>query len=279
VNAWLGDPLTLFDATRPVIDAAKARSLDRLRTQLRSLGDDPVKGLPWALTVAASLPVALLVGVPAGGVGIGVILGLLLAAGVTLYWQARGRESAAALAQAIAYANADADRRVELVTRQYEWAVNDVANLRDALRRARAQVASRDAAVTPQAVSLARRLSDTDPATTVRLAAQGIAPEQVRILNNGVVVAISARALEAGDGDASFTIRMSEYIAAALTAGEPSFRIEALMDERWVSVEMRDANALEIPTTEIRDKRGRAYRVPVEDRPFAIIALPVAASS
>ena len=279
MNAWLGDPLTLFDATRPVIDAARSRSLDRLRTELRSLEDDPVKGLPWALTVAASLPVALLVGVPAGGVGIGVILGLLIAAGVTLYWRGRTRESAATLVQAIAHAQADADRRVELVTRQYEWAVNDVANLRDALRRARMQAPEREASVALHSVSLSRRLSDTDPATTVRFAAEGIAPEQVRIMNEGVVVAISARALEAVDRDASFTIRMSEYIAAALSTGQPGFRIEALIDERWVSVEMRDADAFEIPTTEIHDKRGRAYRVPVEDRPFAIIALPAATSS
>src|SRR2546428_675923 len=152
-----------------MIDAAKARSITRVRTELRSLEDDPSKGLPWTLTVAA---------------------------------------------------------------------------------------------------------------TTVRLAAQGIVPEQVRILNNGVVVAISARALESsGEGDDGFTIRMSEYIAVALAAAQPGFRVEALIDERWLPVELRTGDAVEIRTTEVRDKRGRAYRMPVEDRPFAVITLPLARTS
>ena len=262
-----------------MIDAAKARSITRVRTELRSLEDDPSKGLPWTLTIAASLPVALLVGVPTAGVGVGLLLGLFIAARVMLDSRARVRQAAESATQLVADAHADADRRVELVTRQYEWAVNDVANLRDALRRARAQA---PAQTTPdaQAVPLARRLADTDPATTVRLAAQGIVPEQVRILNNGVVVAISARALESsGEGDDGFTIRMSEYIAVALAAAQPGFRVEALIDERWLPVELRTADAVEIRTTEVRDKRGRAYRMPVEDRPFAVITLPLARTS
>jgi hypothetical protein len=276
VNAWLGDPRAFFDATRPAFAAAKARSF----TQLRSLEDDPAQGLPWALTLVASLPLALLVGVPTAGVGIGVLLGLMIAAGVTLYWRARARECATALAHAIAGAHVDADQRVALVTRQYEWAVNDIANLRDALRRARAQSAAQGGPGPTQTVPLARRLSDTDPTTTLRFAARGIVPEQVRILDNGTVVAISARALEtAPDADAAFTIRVSEYVAAALTSGESRLVIEALIDERWLPVELRPADALEVRTTEIRDKRGRAYRVPIEDRPFAVIALPLAQTS
>jgi hypothetical protein len=269
VNAWIADPRGLFNSTLPRIDALKARSLE----QLRSLEDDPVQGLPWALTVAASLPVALLVGVPTAGVGIGALLGLFTAAATTLHWRRRRREAAAALVKTIAEIHADADRRVELVTRQYEWAVNDVANLRDALRRARAQIPAR---TDVQDVSLTRRLSDTDPSTIVRFAAQGIAPEQVRILNNGVVVAISARALESDpETAASFTIRMSEYIAAALKGGNAGYRIEALIDERWLPVELRPADDADLRTTEVRDKRGRVYRVPAEDTPHAILTLPV----
>ena len=275
MNAWIGDPLGLIDATRPAFDAAKARSITRLRSQFRSFEDDPGMGLPWALTIAASLPVALLVGVPTAGVGIGLLLGLIIAARVTLDARARSREAAEALVEAIANAQADADRRVELVTRQYEWAVNDVANLRDALRRARAQAPARVEA--QDGVTLARRISDTDPSTTLRLAAQGIAPEQVRILNNGIVVAISARALETTPGaDTSFTIRMSEYIAVALKGANRGFRIEALIDERWLPVELRPADETDMRTTEVRDKRGRAYRVPAEDAPHAFLTLPVA---
>jgi hypothetical protein len=270
VNAWIADPRSIFNSTLPRIDAVRARSLE----QLRSLEDDPVQGLPWALTVAASLPVALLVGVPTAGIGIGVVLGLFITGGAALYLRARQREAVASLARAIADIHADADRRVELVTRQYEWAVNDVANLRDALRRARAQIPAR---TDVQDVSLTRRLSDTDPSTIVRFAAQGIAPEQVRILNNSVVIAISARALETDPKTgASFTIRMSEYIAAALNGGDPGYRIEALIDERWRTVELRPAHDIDLHTTEVRDKRGRVYRVPLEDAPHAILTLPVA---
>jgi hypothetical protein len=271
VNAWIVDPRSIFNSTLPRIDAVRARSLE----QLRSLEDDPVQGLPWALTVAASLPVALLVGVPTAGIGIGVVLGLFITGGAALYMRARQREAAASLARAIVDIHADADRRVEIVTRQYEWAVNDVANLRDALRRARAQIPAR---TDVQDVSLTRRLSDTDPSTTLRFAAQGIAPEQVRILNNGVVVAISARALEAASAgeDAVFTIRMSEYIAEALRGGNPAYRIEALINEHWRTVELRPAHDTDLRTTEVRDKRGRVYRVPVEDAPHVILTLPVA---
>jgi hypothetical protein len=275
MNAWIADTRALFELSRPAFDAAKARSLANVRSQLRDLEDDPVKGLPWALTVAVSIPVALLVGVPTAGVGLGVLLGIFVSAGAAFYLRAREREAAAALAKAIADLHADADRRVELVTRQYEWAVNDVANLRDALRRARTQAAPRAEPV--EGVTLARRISDTDPATTLRFAAQGIAPEQIRVLNNSVVVAISARALEPpDDADASFTIRMSEYIAAALKGGNPGFRIEALVDERWLSVDLRPVDDADAHTTEVRDKRGRVYRVPVEDAPHAILTLSVA---
>lgn len=271
MNAWTLDPRSLIDTTRPAFDAAKARSLMRLR----EYEDDPVKGLPAALTIAASLPLALLVGVPTAGVGIGVILGLLIAAGATLHWRRRQREAAAALVRTIAEIHADADRRVDLVTRQYEWAVNDVANLRDALRRSREQLASRQETDSAPSASLVRRLSDTDPFTTLRFAAQGIAPEQVRVLNNGVVVAISARALEAAEG-ASFTIRMSEYVAGALRGGNAGYRVEALIDEHWRAVELRPADDIDLHTTEIRDKRGRAYRIPLEDAPHAILTLPIA---
>jgi hypothetical protein len=270
VNAWTLDPRSLFNTTRPRIEAARVRSL----TELRALEDDPVKGLPLALTVAASLPVALLVGVPTAGVGIGVLLGLGIAGGATLYWRGRQREAAAALVRTVANIHADADRRVELVTRQYEWAVNDVANLRDALRRSREQLATRHEMDSTPSASLVRRLSDTDPFTTLRFATQGMAPEQVRVLNNGVVVAISARALEAADG-AAFTMRMSEYVAEALRGGNAGYRIEALIDENWRTVELRPANDIDLHTTEIRDKRGRAYRIPAQDAPHAILTLPV----
>lgn len=276
MNAWFGDARALVDAVKPSLDTVTKRSL----ASLRALEEDPATALPAALVLATSLPVALLVGVPTGGLGVGVALGLLIATAVALRARVAARRNAQALAEAIADAQADANHRVMLVTKQYEWAVNDVANLRDALRRARAEAQAR-ASSAPQAVPLARRLSDTDPSTTLRFAAQGIVPDQLRILNDGTVVAISARALESpSGGNAAFTIRMGDHIAAALTAGEPGFAIEALMDERWLPVELRPADVFEASTTETRDKRGRVYSRPsIEERPFAIIALPLAQTS
>jgi hypothetical protein len=69
---------------------------------------------------------------------------------------------------------------------------------------------------------------------------------------------------------------MSEHIAAALKGGNPGYRIEALIDERWRTVALRPADATDRHATEIRDKRGRVYRVPAEDAPHAILTLPVA---
>src|ERR1700716_2004862 len=135
MNAWFGDPRALAKAARPAIATLTSRSLARLR----ALPDDPTAALSVVLVLALSLPIALLIGVPTGGIGIGFALGLIAAGGVALHGRARARH---ALAVAIAEAATDADQRVLLVTRQYEWAVNDVANLRDALQRARAHAAN-----------------------------------------------------------------------------------------------------------------------------------------
>ena len=94
MNAWFGDPRALAGAVRPVIDTAASRSLARLIGLL----DDPTAALPAVLVLALSFPVALLIGVPTGGVGIGFGLGLLVAAGVALNARARARRDAAALA-------------------------------------------------------------------------------------------------------------------------------------------------------------------------------------
>jgi len=269
MNAWFGDPRALAGAVRPAIDTAASRTLARLIALL----DDPTAALPAVLVLALSLPVALLIGVPTGGVGIGFGLGLLVAAGVALNARARARRHAAALAMAIVEARADADHRVLLVTRQYEWAVNDVANLRDALQRARAHAASQapHAEAAPMdrtsrahsIIGLVRYMRESDPATTLRFGADGTVPGQVRIVAGGNVVAISARTLNAGtDIDTSFAIRVNEDVAEAFARGNSGVTVEALIDEQWSPVELRTAPA----RVEVRDKRGRVLRVAAEER-------------
>jgi hypothetical protein len=103
----------------------------------------------------------------------------------------------------------------------------------------------------------------SDPATTLRFGADGTVPEQVRIVAGGNVVAISARTLNAGtDIDTSFAIRVNEDVAEALTNGAPGVTVEALVDEQWSPVVLRTAPA----RVEVRDKRGRVFRVAAEER-------------
>lgn len=267
MNAWIADPRALVSLRRPSL----AEVRDRAVAELRGLEDDPLRAMPAVFVAAASIPFALLVGIPTSGVGLGLVLGALVAGGVALAWRRRVRADRGTLDRAIEAARVDADQRILLVTRQYEWAVNDIANLRDALRRARAQTGEARPAFAQPVVS--RRLSDTDPLTTLRFAAaDGVAPEQIRITRDGAVVAISARALETA-GRATFAVRVSEELALALRSELPGIAIEALLNEEWRAVELR---AAQVASAEVRDKRGRVYRAPVEDAPYAVIALPLA---
>ena len=93
--------------------------------------------LPWALAIVVSGPYALLVQGAERWIAFGLCLGLI--AGAYLVWRSRTeseRHAARVLAANINELNTSADERVAMVIRQFEWAVNDVANLRDALKRA-----------------------------------------------------------------------------------------------------------------------------------------------
>ena len=267
MNAWIADPRAFVALRRISIADARAR----VTAELRVLEDEPLRAMPAVFIAAASVPFALLVGIPTSGVGLGLVLGALFASGVALAWRRRMRHDREALARAIEHARVDADQRILLVTRQYEWAVNDIANLRDALRRARAQIAEGQS--TQERPVLSRRLADTGPLTTLRFAAaDGVAPDQIRITRDGGVAAISARALETA-GTTTFAVRVSEELAAAVTSELPGITIEALINEQWRPVELR---ASPVATAEVRDKRGRVYRVPVDDAPHGVLTLPIA---
>src|SRR5437870_9384405 len=92
--------------------------------------------IPWI--VALSLVVVLL---PFGDWSRLIALGLFagLGCGVGIGYLNQGTYlhfAGATLAQATDELKNEADQRVTMVIRQFEWAVNDVANLRDALKRA-----------------------------------------------------------------------------------------------------------------------------------------------
>jgi hypothetical protein len=95
-----------------------------------------VRFIPWI--VALSLVVVLL---PFGDwsrlVALGLLAGLGCGAGIAyLNQMTHVHFAGATLAQATTELRNEADQRVAMVIRQFEWAVNDVANLRDALKRA-----------------------------------------------------------------------------------------------------------------------------------------------
>ena len=101
--------------------------------------------IPWV--VALSLVVVLL---PFGDWSRLIALGLLAGVGcgaVIAYLNQTTHLHFAGLtlAQATAELRGEADQRVAMVIRQFEWAVNDVANLRDALKRAQDAKATAEA--------------------------------------------------------------------------------------------------------------------------------------
>src|SRR5438093_436832 len=128
------DMKMLVASARALAHAVVARYRPRL--------DDPTEIVPVVLVLALSLPVSLLVGVPTLGVGVGLVLGAIVGGAIAVETY---RVAAHQTRRKLAEADAEADRRVVLVTRQYEWAVNDVANLRDALRRSQTALAATEA--------------------------------------------------------------------------------------------------------------------------------------
>jgi hypothetical protein len=271
MNAWL------TEARAILVDPSRL-----LDTSVRYLDDaiEPRVALPWILTATSAVPVALLVGVPSGGVGIGLLIGTLVAGAVAWHSRRQALKHAEDLARVIADIHADADRRVELVTRQYEWAVNDVANLRDALRRSQtrsagerwAQELKRESRpVRRVAVPLTSSIYAEGSLTSVRFEAGETIPAQIRIVDErGAVVAISARVME--PGNSSFVLRISQGTADSLLhPDDSSLRIEALVDEHWHVADLRGPGESSEARDEVEthaqtaqsvlstDKRGRVW--------------------
>lgn len=89
--------------------------------------------LPWIVAFALSAALIPFVGPGALGLAAGIAVGAGLA---WLTHQTNRHIAATTLAATTDELKGEADQRVAMVIRQFEWAVNDVANLRDALKRA-----------------------------------------------------------------------------------------------------------------------------------------------
>jgi hypothetical protein len=102
--------------------------------------------LPWIAPLALCVVLIPFVDGVARGLFAGIVVGL--AAGGGLAWlttRLNQHIAATTLASETDELKAEADQRVAMVIRQFEWAVNDVANLRDALQRAQDTRASAEA--------------------------------------------------------------------------------------------------------------------------------------
>ena len=102
--------------------------------------------LPWIAPLALCVVLTPFVDGAARGLLIGIAMGLAAGAGLAWLMTRVNRHIAATtLASVTDELRAEADQRVAMVIRQFEWAVNDVANLRDALKRAQDSRATAEA--------------------------------------------------------------------------------------------------------------------------------------
>jgi hypothetical protein len=105
-----------------------------------------VRYLPWLAPLVLCVVLIPLVDGIARGLFAGIAVGLAAGAGLSWLTTRVNRHIAATtLASATEDLKAEADQRVAMVIRQFEWAVNDVANLSDALKRAQDSRATAEA--------------------------------------------------------------------------------------------------------------------------------------
>jgi hypothetical protein len=131
----IGHECALCDAHSKAAERHTARP--HVRTQ---------RYLPWIAPLALCVVLIPFVDGIARGLCLGIVVGL--AAGAALSWlttRVNLHIAAKTLASATDELKAEADQRVAMVIRQFEWAVNDVANLREALQRAQDSRATAEA--------------------------------------------------------------------------------------------------------------------------------------
>ena len=131
----LGHECTLCDAHSKAAQRHTARP--HVRTE---------RYLPWLAPLALCVVLLPFVDGIARGLFVGIIVGLAAGFGLAELTTRLNRHIAAkTLASETDELKAEADQRVAMVIRQFEWAVNDVANLRDALKRAQDSRATAEA--------------------------------------------------------------------------------------------------------------------------------------
>lgn len=249
------------------------------KNQLRQL-------VPSAALVCVGIVLGIVDGGPLGWIGAGVAAGVLSAA--IYLWARREKERRAAHdahALEMRASSEEADRRVELVIRQFEWAVNDVAKLRrdlghaestvqalterarqrehqmeqlvrqiSQLRERLAEVAMAASATEPAAAEPVRSSAEAirfnfglhldGPRARLELqtVANGDSPTRLRVMDrDGQIVSVSGMAVVSIDGMLEFQLEPPLDLIADLDEGRDiNYAIEALVDEVWKPVRLRD---------------------------------------
>ena len=135
IQHGLGHECALCDAH------SKAAERHTARPQVRTK-----RYLPWITPLALCVVLIPFADGAARGLLAGIVVGL--AAGAGLAWlttRVNRHISATTLASVTDELKAESDQRAAMVIRQFEWAVNDVANLREALQRAQDSRAAAEA--------------------------------------------------------------------------------------------------------------------------------------
>ncbi|MGH2492286.1 MAG: hypothetical protein ACRDF9_12330 [Candidatus Limnocylindria bacterium] len=256
------------------------------------------------MIVTVGLVLAAVDGGAVAWIGGGVAAGIVSAAAYSWAGRRNARRAAHnAHALELQASSEAADRRVELVIRQFEWAVNDVAKLRSNLAHAEATVqaltergrqrehqmeqlvrqisqlrerlaevamaasatqqdATESARPSPDAIRFSFGLHLDGPRARLELqtVANSESPTRLRVMDrDGQIVAVSGMAVVSLDGLLEFQLEPPLDLIADLDDGrEINYAIEALVDDEWKPVRLKDTGSR---TRSVVDLQGRLSRV------------------
>lgn len=261
---------------------------------------------PLALAATAGLSLAVFDGGPAGWLGAGVAAGISACA--VYVWSGRRsllRSAHEAHARELEAVVEDADTRVELVVKQFEWTVGDFAKLRSRLDVAESTVRTltergrerehQNEQLVRQISRLRERLAEIAMAASLTQAGKDVPPPplfeaiyftwglhldgprarlelqtvaggesttRIRIMDrDGQIVAVSGTAVVSLEGNLEFQLEPPLDLVADLDEGrEIDYAIEALVEDEWMPVRLRDTGRR---TKSVVDVQGHLSRVPV----------------
>jgi hypothetical protein len=261
---------------------------------------------PLALAASAGVALAIFDGGTAGWLGAGVAAGISTCAAYV--WSGRRnllRSAHEAHARELEAVVQDADSRVELVVKQFEWTVGDFAKLRSRLDVAETTVRTltdrarerehQNEQLVRQISRLRERLAEIAMAASLTQAGKDVPPPplfeavyftwglhldgprarlelqtaastasvtRIRVMDrDGQIVAVSGTAIVSLEGNLEFQIEPPIDLVADLDEGrEIDYAIEALVEDEWKPVRLRDTGRR---TRSVVDVHGHLARVPV----------------